>query len=327
MYQDGQAPKADVLAAYDPQLALVPPALHAEAVASTAKPSVAEHHALRNIVVATLAATLLVQTLDWAAEAKTWEQKGRFDGPSFDRRMSKVFRQRLGPSLAPVFSGLLLMGRGTVGDALSLAYSSDQARPVADRWARSYGNKVAADYAASSAEAIGNQVADWINAGVPAASMAQRARRAYGLDPRAAHAIASYTAGKGKDRSTLIERYLEHRADTNASVWSMSAQNAGREMLFVELVEAGLLPKTTRKVWLTAHDERVCPVCGPMDKISVPLLTRFHVGGAHLTTPPVHPECRCTITVDTQPRAGFVFPKDFDMMHGWLRSATRTVFR
>jgi hypothetical protein len=44
-------------------------------------------------------------------------------------------------------------------------------------------------------------------------------------------------------------------------------------------------------------------------------------------TAPVHPNCRCTISIDTAPKRGWVFPQDFHMIHGWLRGATRSVFR
>lgn len=39
--------------------------------------------------------------------------------------------------------------------------------------------------------------------------------------------------------------------------------------------------------WLTAEDERVCPVCSPLDGKQFALKGRFR--------PPIHPQCRCTI--------------------------------
>lgn len=44
-------------------------------------------------------------------------------------------------------------------------------------------------------------------------------------------------------------------------------------------------------------------------------------------TPPVHPNCRCTISVDTHPEEGLVYPKDYSLLKDWLRAATRTIFR
>ena len=39
--------------------------------------------------------------------------------------------------------------------------------------------------------------------------------------------------------------------------------------------------------WLTAHDERVCPICAPKDGKRYPLNA--------LERPPIHPQCRCSI--------------------------------
>lgn len=324
----GPDPVVDPLDVYVPKLAVVPHPLVREAKASTAQPSEAENHTVAKVVVGVLAAVIAVRALSaWEEEAKEWERRGRFDSGRFSRRIGKTFTDTLTEPLAASLSGLLLGGRGSVGDSLGVAYSQEQAAPLASRWSRSYAGKVAGDYAASSTEALARSVEEWVAVRLPAPAMAARARDLYGLDPRAAHAIARYTESKGKGRTGLIERYLEKRAHANATVWSMSAQNAGREMLFTELIEAGLLPHETRKVWLTADDERTCPVCKPMNEISVPFGGRFHVGGSHLMTPPVHPNCRCTITVDTHPEEGFVFPKDYHMIHGWLRSSTRSLFR
>lgn len=44
-----------------------------------------------------------------------------------------------------------------------------------------------------------------------------------------------------------------------------------------------------RVVWLTAHDERTCPVCRPLHKKVFPI-DRIPFGG-----PPAHPRCRCSV--------------------------------
>ncbi len=40
--------------------------------------------------------------------------------------------------------------------------------------------------------------------------------------------------------------------------------------------------------WLTAHDERLCPQCQPLDGV------QFRVDSRH-ERPPLHPQCRCTL--------------------------------
>lgn len=320
----------DPLEAYRPDVVMLSSEAKKEALESTGEPGHEERHLVQRIVVLTLAAILAVKALDWLRHAKKWEENGRFDPKEFERTISREFTTRLTKSLVPAFSRLLFMGRGTVAAAVSVdAPEQAENERVARAWARAYANKVAKDYAATSASTIGAQLPQWLSRNLPAAAMATRARDLYGLDPRAAAAVSNYGGGKvspALNVRSLIERYIEHRALTNATVYAMAAQNAGRELLFTEMVEAGLLPPGTKKVWVTAHDERTCPVCRPMDGRATVLNTRFHVAGSHLMTPPVHPNCRCTIGLDVTPHAGFVFPKRYDLISHWVDAATKSVF-
>jgi SPP1 gp7 family putative phage head morphogenesis protein len=52
-----------------------------------------------------------------------------------------------------------------------------------------------------------------------------------------------------------------------------------------------------RKVWLTAADERVCPICVPLDGVVVNMNDLFNTGSGRLPVkiPPAHPQCRCAV--------------------------------
>lgn len=56
--------------------------------------------------------------------------------------------------------------------------------------------------------------------------------------------------------------------------------------------------------WNTATDEKVCPVCGPLDGVEVGINDGFTPSGPGEgpTAPPLHPRCRCWLTpvVDIQ---------------------------
>lgn len=51
------------------------------------------------------------------------------------------------------------------------------------------------------------------------------------------------------------------------------------------------------KTWSTSHDERVCPVCRPLDGKTVRLDEEF---GPGIFAPPAHPGCRCTTLAATE---------------------------
>lgn len=48
--------------------------------------------------------------------------------------------------------------------------------------------------------------------------------------------------------------------------------------------------------WLTALDDRTCPICQPMNGKQISMRAKFDVNGAgRIDHPPAHPNCRCTI--------------------------------
>ena len=51
------------------------------------------------------------------------------------------------------------------------------------------------------------------------------------------------------------------------------------------------------KVWFTNNDDRVCPVCGPLNGKEVDIKAEFTSG---ISNPPAHPNCRCWTTTTTK---------------------------
>lgn len=68
------------------------------------------------------------------------------------------------------------------------------------------------------------------------------------------------------------------------------AYSAGWHATIEQNVEDGILPPGTKKVWLTAEDEKVCPECGKMNGEAVLWNEPFSNGSDY---PPAHPNCRC----------------------------------
>jgi len=83
------------------------------------------------------------------------------------------------------------------------------------------------------------------------------------------------------------------------------AYNEGAYGATIAAQEQGFLGDV-RKRWLTAADERVCPICAPLDNTIVNLNAFFPNG---IKLPPAHPQCRCAIafeeiTENLQPTTG-----------------------
>jgi hypothetical protein len=54
---------------------------------------------------------------------------------------------------------------------------------------------------------------------------------------------------------------------------------------------------TVEEAWITAEDDRVCDVCGPLHGTLEPFWGQYFPGG-----PPAHPRCRCGIETRKVPR-------------------------
>jgi hypothetical protein len=140
--------------------------------------------------------------------------------------------------------------------------------------------------------------------GLPSRVLGERLRQTWALTPRYAQAVENYRAGLLKqDRSprsvnTLVRRYAERLFDrrmrTLGQSEAMTAFNLGREAQWLQAVQEGRMAPGTMKMWVTAQDELVCPVCRPMDGLTAPLGQPFE-GEVATLVPPAHPNCRCLI--------------------------------
>lgn len=94
------------------------------------------------------------------------------------------------------------------------------------------------------------------------------------------------------------ERSLKYRAEMIARTETLRAANAGLRESWRQAQEQGLLRVGQRQKWLVAHDERTCPVCRPvpgMNPDGVLLGTAFNTPDGRVESPPLHPQCRCSL--------------------------------
>ena len=148
---------------------------------------------------------------------------------------------------------------------------------------------------------------------------AQEIRNHIGLTDRYSRAVVKYReelSGNGITGEKLegkVERYaaklLRSRAKTIARTEIIQAQVAGQRALWDEAARNGLFDKTkARRIWQTSFDERTCALCSAMDGQTIhygelfdsPDLGQKNVFGEPLVDPPMHPNCRCSVKLDTK---------------------------
>lgn len=85
------------------------------------------------------------------------------------------------------------------------------------------------------------------------------------------------------------------RAEVIARTEVQRASNQGQLEAWDQATDAGLLTGNEQKEWIVTPDDRLCPVCEPMDGQNVGLNEDFDVDGDRIDGPPAHPNCRCTL--------------------------------
>ena len=212
----------------------------------------------------------------------------------------------MGGVLAALFAGARL-GRDELPPSLSAAGGAfDTLDDNVQRWIRSNGARQVTQISGGSRRAIQNIIAEMISSGESASRAARQIREVVGLTVPQQKALANLRAsmteaGATKDviqrtLATRADRMLSERAFAIARNESFTAVAQGRQMYWDQLVDRGVLDPATLRKWITAEDERVCPICRPMHNQVRGLNEPFEkgLGGTTLTTP-AHVTCRCSV--------------------------------
>lgn len=190
--------------------------------------------------------------------------------------------------------------------------------PRAIAWAREQGGKQIRAIGAQTREAVRAVVARQVARGQRAESMVPDIRRAVGLLPREAAAVANrrsmlLVTGVDPDRvERMSDEYaddlLTARATRIARTETVAAQNRGLLETWEQAAETGALPDTVVRAWVSApgseNSNRPCEICLEMDGKEAKLGEPFEsptVG--QLMSPPAHPSCRCTMVLRRESKA------------------------
>lgn len=110
--------------------------------------------------------------------------------------------------------------------------------------------------------------------------------------PRIQRLVADFTRNSWR-LSDLVEKiqdswlYSRSRAQSIAVTETTRAFAEGNTTAWRE---SGIVD---RRRWNTARDELVCPVCGPLHRVTTGINDPFPDG---MPNPPAHPRCRCWVT-------------------------------
>ena len=189
-------------------------------------------------------------------------------------------------------------------------------KPITSRaaeWVRRRGAALATEVESPARAAIRLVVAQSIGEGVHVRETARRLRAVVGLHSRQVGPLQRLRASMEKRGvpAARIEARMARataqavaaRADLIARTETVGAVNAGRTDFYEELAREGHIEKSAMvRTWLTARDERVCPICEPLDGATAEGLDGDFPGGYHDPSD-THPDDRCTVVFEERARA------------------------
>lgn len=219
-----------------------------------------------------------------------------------------------------LYQGLVPRWVGVTAPIIALGYaqgvrearSGEVPEEILEQIATNYAEQLGTHLNDVSYEAMMQGYQAQVNRKVPAARAAERVARAYGVTPRAMNAIVSSLTLEDPKRLTsapvaqiqdtriggIITSDLAHRAKAVGESESWAAKSQAKQIVWMYGMEKGVIPSDAKRMWVTAKDEKVCKICGPLHKKSVDIGEKFETDSGDFWSPPTHINCRCDITLD-----------------------------
>lgn len=204
----------------------------------------------------------------------------------------------------------------TLPKTISIPANFTASDPRAIAFAQARAGKLIRQVSDETRKAVTETIMEALRMRIDRREMVTRISKVVGLDSRQARALTRYyekslqdAQARGLDYDEAVAvadklgnkyktRLLKQRATRIARTETLAASNAGRYLSWIEAETVGLLPANSMKRWITALDERTCPVCAPLNNQEFPYKANFPTGDL---MPPVHPNCRCTAVIVPAP--------------------------
>lgn len=197
-----------------------------------------------------------------------------------------------------------------IADAYTRAYwhanAGDVPASVIYSLAERHAEKTGEYFHASSRDALADGFNTLVNRRVASRAAADRVLDAYGLTPRQMRGYINNQGlmttvdsplpmdVKGRARE-YIDRSFTERISKLSAQEQHNIEEQAKQYAWMWMQEKGQLTERAQKMWITANDERVCPVCGPLHGQKVMVNEQFKTPQGDFWSPGVHPNCRCVV--------------------------------
>ncbi|GEO26240.1 hypothetical protein AAC03nite_20250 [Alicyclobacillus acidoterrestris] len=196
------------------------------------------------------------------------------------------------------------MAEGAKAQVDAPGFEFDVTTPAVEQWIDDNGAKLVTRISSAQQEGLKAVIHQAAAGTYGPDELARVIRPMVGATARQTKAAERYYEGLRKDgvradeakkrALNMIANAHRYRAQNIARTELAQAFNAGADLAVRQAQSQGYMGEVD-KVWLTADDERVCDVCGPLDEVRVAQDATFPGGFAH---PTAHPQCRCCVAYE-----------------------------
>ncbi len=208
-------------------------------------------------------------------------------------------RDRIAEAMVEPLAEAMRDGAGRTASKLDVDFTLTPSDAI--RWAEQRAAELVVEIDQASRDAVRQTVTTALREGRSVLDTAAEVRGAVGLHSRWANAVARHRQrlvdeGRNPEQVERMtakyqERLVRARARNIARTELLRASNAGALETYRRAEALGALVAPLKR-WVTAHDERLCPLCAPLDGVEVEGLDTPFPNSAVLM-PPLHPSCRC----------------------------------
>lgn len=184
----------------------------------------------------------------------------------------------------------------------NVQYRFDITNPLSIRQALDHSNQLVTEIGESTREGLRKAIAEAIQEGRPPLQAARDIRNSVGLRSDQLERLANMRAkgAQGTEIARARERMLQERTLLIARTETLWSANEGQRALWEQGRQAGIIPASAQREFITTPDDRLCAICEPLDGKLYGIEQQITTELGSVDSPPIHPNCRCTMSLVIQ---------------------------
>lgn len=221
------------------------------------------------------------------------------------RALTSAFSRDLQEAAHLLTSAVQSGARSAASQVPALTTTFTISNPLATRAAERAAAQFVTRVSDETRKAIRAVISDSFKNQISTVDTAKRIRGLVGLTERQAKAVLAREAANvarglvASKVKALTKQYTEQlirkRAEMIARTELAMVSTEGQIAAWKDAKAQGLIGADMRQTWIVTPDDKLCPICEPLDGETAPIGGLFQTPDGPVAGPPAHPNCRCAL--------------------------------